>query len=76
MSLYLSTSEAAKIIGIKTPIFRRWCRNKYLKTIRLPNEDSPKGRHYIRQQDLVDFATKLGLPDDIVQAIQAYRYDF
>lgn len=62
--VYLTTGEAAKMLGVSSKMVSKWCDSGDLPAHRLPHAGVKAGRQHrrIRAKDLLDFANRHKLP--------------
>lgn len=68
--MHLSTEEVGEILGFKTDVIRRWCRNGLMKTCTIPTPAGRK-RYYVRKHDLLSFVVSMKMSQDIIRKIKA-----
>jgi len=68
--MYLASEEVGELLGFKTDVIRRWCRNGLLKTFTVPTPAGRK-RYYVRKQDLLAFAVSMKMAHDIIRKIKS-----
>lgn len=67
--MYLSTDEAATLLGHTTPRLRRWCQSGMIKTSTIPLPSGRK-RYYILKSDLLAFAVSMKLSASVIKKIK------
>jgi len=72
--MYLSTDEAAVVLGFRTQAVRRWCVGGLIKATFIPGPSGRK-RHYIHRDNLLAFASSMKLDKKIIAKIKDLKDD-
>lgn len=70
--MYLSTDEAAHVLGFQTHHVRRWCSSGLIKSTFIPGPSGRK-RHYIHRDKLLEFAASMKLDKKIIAKIKGMK---